>query len=72
MRDDTEENRRTVAAYLNPVREQVPEVQPMAVGLFAGRLDYSKLPFLYRMIAKAIGEAEADYRNWEAIRTCPV
>ncbi|UCH64236.1 MAG: flavodoxin domain-containing protein [Fidelibacterota bacterium] len=69
MKDDTEENRRTVTAYLDPVREQAPEVQPMAVGLFAGRLDSRKLPFLYRMIAKAIGEAEADYRDWEAIRT---
>jgi menaquinone-dependent protoporphyrinogen IX oxidase len=44
-------------------------VQPIATGLFAGRLDFGKLPFLYRIIAQAIGEAEADYRKWEAIKT---
>ena len=65
MKDDTEENRRTVAAYLDPVREVV---QPLDVGLFAGRLDYSKLPFLYRLIIKAMKQPEGDYRNWEAIR----
>ena len=65
MKDDTEENRRTVAAYLDPVREVV---QPVDVGLFAGRLDSSKLPFLYRLIIKAMKQPEGDYRNWEAIR----
>ena len=65
MKDDTEENRRTVAAYLDPVREVV---QPLDVGLFAGRLDLTKLPFLYRLIIKAMKQPEGDYRNWEAIR----
>ncbi|OQY21531.1 MAG: hypothetical protein B6I35_08255 [Anaerolineaceae bacterium 4572_32.2] len=41
MKDDTEENRRTVAAYLDPVREMV---QPVEVGLFAGAMNYSELP----------------------------
>ena len=65
MKDDTEENRRTVAAYLDPVREVV---QPVDVGLFAGRLDSSKLSFIYWLIIKAMGQAEGDFRNWEAIR----
>ena len=65
MKDDTEENRRTVAAYLDPVRQMV---QPVSENLFAGRLNYSKLPFLYRLIIKAMKQAEGDYRNWEAIR----
>ena len=65
MKDDTEENRRTVAAYLDPVREVV---QPVDVGLFAGRLDSSKLSFIYRLIIKAMGQPEGDFRNWEAIR----
>jgi menaquinone-dependent protoporphyrinogen oxidase len=65
MREDTDENRREVAAYLDPLREVV---QPTSVGLFAGRLDCSNLPFLYRLIAKAMGSAEGDFRDWEAIR----
>jgi len=67
LKDDTEENRCTVAAYLDPVREQVSQVQPVDVGLFVGRLDYSKLPFPYRLIAKAMGETEGDFRDWEVI-----
>jgi menaquinone-dependent protoporphyrinogen oxidase len=64
LREDTEENRRTVAAYLDPVREMV---QPVDVGLFAGAMDYSKLSFVYRLIVKAMGATEGDFRNWEAI-----
>jgi len=66
MRDDTEENRRQVAAYLDPVREVV---QPVAEGLFAGALDSSKLPFLFRLIVKAMRQSDGDFRDWEAIRS---
>ena len=67
LKEDTDENRRTVAAYLDPVRDKVPEVEPVTVGLFAGALDYSKLPFLYRTIAKKLAGPEGDFRDWEAI-----
>ena len=74
MKDDTEENRRTVAAYLDPVREVV---QPVEMGLFAGVMDYSKLPFLLRLMMKAMKSPQGDFRDWEAIRawadnTCPL
>ena len=65
LEDDTEENRRTVAAYLDPVREMV---QPVDVGLFAGAMDPSKLSFVFRLMMKAMGTPEGDYRDWEAIR----
>ena len=65
LEDDTEENRRTVAAYLDPVREIV---QPVDVGLFAGSMDPSKLSFVFRLMMKAMGTPEGDYRDWEAIR----
>jgi menaquinone-dependent protoporphyrinogen oxidase len=68
MKDDTEENRRTVAAYLNPVREKVPRVQPVDVGLFAGVVDYSKLPLPMKLIMKAMKKPEGDFRDWEVIR----
>ena len=68
MKEDTEENRTTVTAYLDPLREQVPLVQPIRVGLFAGALDHSKLSFIARLISKAVGSPEGDFRNWEAIR----
>ena len=65
LEDDTEENRRTVAAYLDPVREIV---QPVGVGLFAGVMDPSKLSFVFRLMMKAMGTPEGDFRDWEAIR----
>ena len=68
MKDATEENRYTAAAYLDPVRKKVPEVEPVSVGLFAGALDPSKLSFLFRAIVKKMGAPEGDFRDWEAIR----
>ena len=64
LKDDTEENRRTVAAYLDPVREVV---QPVEMGLFAGVMDYSKLPFILRLMMKAMKSPQGDFRDWEAI-----
>ena len=74
LSEDTEENRRTVAAYLDPVCEIV---QPVEVGLFAGVMDYSKLPFILRLMMKAMKSPQGDFRDWEAIRawadnTCPL
>ncbi len=65
LKDDTEENRRTVAAYLDPVREML---QPVDVGLFAGMMDYAKLPFFFRLMMKTMKSPEGDFRDWEAIR----
>jgi menaquinone-dependent protoporphyrinogen oxidase len=52
MKDDTEENRRKALAYLDPVRKQFLQVKPVDIGLFAGALDYKKLPFTYSLILK--------------------
>ena len=68
---DTDELRRKVASFLDPVRQQVPEVQALDVGLFAGKLDFKKLPLAYRVMwpFTAGGQAtEGDYRDWKAIR----
>ena len=75
MKDDTPENRRTVNAYLDPVRAKVPEVQPVDVGRFAGALfaesdkeEYKKLALPLRLMLKAMKEQQGDFRDWEAIR----
>ena len=65
LKEDTEENRREVAAYLDPVCEMV---QPADVGLFAGVMDYSKLSLVPRMMLKAMKAPAGDFRDWEAIR----
>jgi menaquinone-dependent protoporphyrinogen oxidase len=65
LRNDTPEMRRRVLAYLDPVRALR---QPTSIGLFAGKLDYSKMDGFDRSIAEAVSSAEGDWRNWEAIR----
>lgn len=68
MKEDTEQNRCTAEAYLGAVREGVPRVQPVSVGLFAGVLEYEKLPWPLRLMVKAMKQPEGDSRDWEAIR----
>lgn len=66
MKDGTEENRRTVEAYLDPVREIVEAVD---IGLFAGVIDYSKLSSPARTMSRAMKVSERDFRDWQAIRS---
>jgi menaquinone-dependent protoporphyrinogen oxidase len=69
---DTEKNRQKALSYLGPVLEGSPEVKPLAIGLFAGVLDYGKLSFPMRVIMKhkmkKSGVPEGDFRDWGAIR----
>lgn len=68
----SEENRKTALSYMEPVRNTVPEIQPVDTGLFAGTLDYTKLSFMVGLIMKSKmnnkGIESGDYRNWNAIR----
>ncbi len=68
MNDPTEENCETVDAYLDPLREQFPEVEPVNVGLFAGALDYNELALPLKMIMRMMKAEAGDYRDWDAIR----
>jgi menaquinone-dependent protoporphyrinogen oxidase len=42
-------------------------LEPVSIGLFAGKLDYSTIDGFDRSIAEAVSSAEGDWRNWEAI-----
>jgi len=64
--EETEQNRRKVEEFMQPVRAIL---EPASLGLFAGKMDYSKLSFLDRQIIKMIKVPEGDFRNWEAIRS---
>ena len=65
LQADRPEVRKTMLAYLEPVRAML---EPVSIGLFAGKLDDSKLSWLDRFIAKKVGSAEGDWRDWQAIR----
>jgi menaquinone-dependent protoporphyrinogen IX oxidase len=52
--------------YLKPLYEIK---QPIMTGLFAGKIDYNKLPFLLGKILQSgkMKIEEGDFRNWELI-----
>jgi menaquinone-dependent protoporphyrinogen oxidase len=68
MKEDTAEKRKEVLAYLDPIKEQTPQVQPIDVGLFAGAFDMSKLSFLFRLVMKSMKASEGDFRDLKAVR----
>jgi menaquinone-dependent protoporphyrinogen oxidase len=68
MKDDTEENRAQVEAYVDQMRARAPQVQPVDVGLFAGKMDFKALSLPLRLIVKAMKSEEGDFRDWDAIR----
>jgi menaquinone-dependent protoporphyrinogen oxidase len=60
-------------AFLDPVLKKVPQVKPLSVGVFRGKLDYSKLDplswFVMKLIWLIYKKAEGDFRNWEIIQS---
>jgi menaquinone-dependent protoporphyrinogen oxidase len=65
LREDTQENRESAAAYLDPIREVV---QLADEGLFAGAMDFAKMSLAYQLVARVMGGSESDWRDWDAIR----
>ena len=68
VRDETEEGRTLLTFYENQMRSRAPQVQPVDVGFFAGKVDPETLPLLSRLIVKALKSEEGDFRDWDAIR----
>ncbi len=65
LREDTEESRKKAASYLDSLRAEVNAVD---TGMFAGKLDYSKLNFIDAFIVEhIIGTPEGDLRDWKQI-----
>ena len=59
--------------YADKLRSIAPEVKPIAVGGFAGVLQFARTPWparlALRMLSIATGVKEGDYRDWAAIRS---
>ena len=65
LKEDTQENRRQAAAFLDPLRQAV---QPVDEGLFAGAMDFDRMSFLYQAVARVMGGSNSDWRDWDAIQ----
>jgi len=68
MKDDSEENRCKVEAYLDELRSTAPQINPVSTGLFAGSMIYKNIPFALKLIVKAMKVGEGDFRDWDVIR----
>jgi menaquinone-dependent protoporphyrinogen oxidase len=66
LKDDTEENRKTVEIYPEPLRTLV---KPEREAIFAGALIPEKLGLVERLMMKAMKSPAGDYRNWDAVKT---
>lgn len=62
---DDEESRAARESYLDAVRPLMGDVEAV---YFESRMDFSRLSFLDRLIAKAVGATETDNRDWDKIR----
>jgi uncharacterized protein YjbI with pentapeptide repeats/menaquinone-dependent protoporphyrinogen IX oxidase len=63
MVSDTEDSRRTVLAYMEPVQQTAPEIKPVGLGLFAGSFDPQR-----PSIMQIKDAPQGDYRDWTAIQ----
>ncbi|MBN1967474.1 MAG: hypothetical protein JW910_22660 [Anaerolineae bacterium] len=60
----------TPANHLGGLLAKVPNVHPVSVGFFGGKLDYSVLnPLAWLFVRIIIRGKAGDYRNWDAINT---
>jgi menaquinone-dependent protoporphyrinogen oxidase len=59
----------TVTNYLRPILKAAPEVKPLNVAFFGGRLDYYRLKWWALLFVMLIIQVQpGERRNWEAIR----
>jgi menaquinone-dependent protoporphyrinogen oxidase len=57
------------ASYVEPILGNAPQVKPVSVGLFGGKLDYSKLNLFQMLFVRIIIRHQAgDFRHWDAIK----
>lgn len=69
MREDTPEHRQGARSFLDPVLDQIPQVRPIDIGLFAGKIDPPKLPWPIRLRMRLTTDLrQGDYRRWDDVR----
>ena len=68
----TEKANLKASSYASEIKKLVPKIRIQNFGKFSGVLDYSKMSFGQRLIAKGIfaiiGVKEGDYRDWNSIK----
>lgn len=57
-----------VEKLLEELKKALVPVTPVAITMFAGKLDPAKLSFMERTMTKVLKVPTGDFRDWEAIR----
>lgn len=68
MSEDSDESRETVLHYFDPVMQAYPEIRPISIGLFGGKIDMRELGLLPRMAVALLQKPVGDFRDWHKIR----
>jgi len=68
MRKDTPINRAEANSYLKPMYKEAAEVNPVSVGLLAGKYDPKKVSLLMNWVMNSAMFSPGDFRDWDAIR----
>jgi menaquinone-dependent protoporphyrinogen oxidase len=67
-REKSEDARLKAESYLSETLNRTPKIKPISTGIFGGKLEYSRLEWLARLVLKTLDAPEGDFRDWEAIR----
>lgn len=69
MREDTPEHRQGARSFLDPVLDQIPQVRPIDIGLFSGKIEPPKLSWPVRLRMRLTTDLRrGDYRRWDEVR----
>jgi menaquinone-dependent protoporphyrinogen oxidase len=72
LSDPGDKARSQANAYGKAIAERFPPIAPVAVGGFAGAMDFAAFPFYVRPLVRTmfayLRVKEGDYRDWAAIR----
>ncbi|HEY0737201.1 MAG TPA: flavodoxin domain-containing protein [Herpetosiphonaceae bacterium] len=69
MREDTPEHRQGARSFLDPVLDQIPQVRPIDIGLFSGKIEPPRLPWPVRLRMRLTTDLRrGDYRRWDDVR----
>jgi len=65
VRAEDAQEREQAKTYLDDLKAIV---RPAAEALFAGKMDYRRLPLLFKLMMRMMKIQEGDFRDWAAIR----
>jgi menaquinone-dependent protoporphyrinogen oxidase len=64
---DNAESRKMAQGYVERPLKLAPKIKPVALGAFAGAVDYAKMPKRYYAVMRSIHPKDQDARDWEKI-----